>query len=212
MFKNSRPVVVNDGSTDGTAVLAREAGADVIEAMPEQGKGLANAFRIGMAACLATGAERIVHVDADLQYSPDDIPALMDQSGPGRLVVGNRLWHQPVGMSKLRYEWNNHLSELVGIIAGKHILDGQSGFRVFGPEVAILPVISQFTYTQEQIIRSSRSGFDVMQPDIIFSPRTSGKSRLMSSPLEYVSRTTADLDIVAKDIGIDIGKLENNLS
>jgi glycosyltransferase involved in cell wall biosynthesis len=201
--------VVNDNSTDCTGDLAREAGAQVIDLAPEQGRGLANAFRIGMAACLAMEADKIVHVDADMQYSPEDVPALMKASGIGRLVVGNRLWQQPEGMSELRYRWNQHLSELVGIIAGKHITDGQSGFRVFGPEIAELPVISQFTYTQEQIVRTGRSGFDIIQPDITFSPRTSGKSRLMRSPLEYVSRTTAELDIVAKDVGIDLAELEH---
>lgn len=133
----------------------------------------------------------------------------MEASGTGRLVVGNRLWRQPEGTSELRYRWNQPLSELVNIIAGKHVIDGQSGYRVFGPEIAELPITSQFTYTQEQIVRAGRSGYDIVQPNITFNPRTSGKSRLVRSPLEYVSRTTAELDLVAKDVGIGLAELEH---
>ena len=65
------PVVVSDGSTDGTAAVAREAGAYVAELPIQRGGGLA--LRVGYDVALRLGAEVIVTLDSDGQHLPEEI-------------------------------------------------------------------------------------------------------------------------------------------
>jgi len=68
-------LVVDDGSTDDTAQLAQNAGATVISHPFNQGVGMA--FNTGLAAALEMGADIMVNIDADGQFSPKDIPVLI---------------------------------------------------------------------------------------------------------------------------------------
>jgi len=72
-------LVVDDGSTDNTAEVARAAGADHIVRLKRHA-GLAEAFKVGLDACLRLGADIIVNTDADEQYKPEDIPTLIAPS------------------------------------------------------------------------------------------------------------------------------------
>ncbi|MDQ3127802.1 MAG: glycosyltransferase family 2 protein, partial [Chloroflexota bacterium] len=69
-------VVVDDGSSDATASVARAAGATVIEQHPNQGKGAA--LRAGFRTALDNGAEAILTLDADGQHDPAEIPRFLD--------------------------------------------------------------------------------------------------------------------------------------
>ena len=85
-------IVVDDGSSDGTAEVARTAGATVVEQRPNRGKGAA--LRTGFRRALDDGAEAILTLDADGQHDPDEIPAFLAAwDAPGRqadLVIGRR--------------------------------------------------------------------------------------------------------------------------
>ena len=67
-------LVVDDGSQDGSAEVARKAGADHVICLPGHA-GLAGAFTTGLDACLHLGADIILNTDADNQYDPQEIPA-----------------------------------------------------------------------------------------------------------------------------------------
>jgi glycosyltransferase involved in cell wall biosynthesis len=69
-------IVVDDGSTDGTAEVALAAGADHVE-RHRRNRGLVAAFRSGINAALASGADVIVHLDGDGQHDPVHIPRLV---------------------------------------------------------------------------------------------------------------------------------------
>ena len=69
------PVVVSDGSTDGTAAVAREAGAYVAELPIRRGGGLA--LRVGYDVALRLGAELVVTLDSDGQHLPEEIPIMI---------------------------------------------------------------------------------------------------------------------------------------
>jgi hypothetical protein len=88
-------LVIDDGSTDGTARVAREHGVDHVVSHTRN-QGLARAFMTGLDACLNLGADVIVNTDADNQYNAADIPALVRPvlagkptllSGPGPLKI-----------------------------------------------------------------------------------------------------------------------------
>jgi hypothetical protein len=89
-------------------------------------------------------------------------------------------------------------------MAGIRLPDSQSGFRVFGQDVAKLELRAQFTYTQEQALVAAMEGFPVTQLPISFGVRLSGESRLVKSPLAYLARVFADLDRIADARGLDM--------
>ena len=76
-------LVIDDGSTDRTAQVARDAGVDHIVRLTSN-KGLAAAFQAGLDAALKLGADVIVNTDADNQYRAADIPRLVAPILAGR--------------------------------------------------------------------------------------------------------------------------------
>src|SRR6476469_2588680 len=91
-------IVIDDGSTDETRAVAREAGARVVGV--EKGSGLSNAFRVGIRAALEADPTHLAHTDGDGQYAEDSLMKLCERAASGAdLVVGDRLWQRPSGMS-----------------------------------------------------------------------------------------------------------------
>ena len=201
-------VVVDDRSTDETAAVAVEQGARVVPV--EEGEGLANAFRIGVAAALDLHPSHLAHTDADGQYGSDSLLRLCERAAEGvDLVVGDRLWRRPPGMSDFRYVWNQRLSDLVTLLSGEPVPDAQSGCRLFSRATAeAVPLRASFTYTQEQLIRAARSGCSIGFVPVEFGPRSSGRSRLVKSPLNYLAHVLADLDSLAAELEIDLEGME----
>ncbi|MGH3147597.1 MAG: glycosyltransferase family 2 protein, partial [Rubrobacter sp.] len=77
-----RPVVVDDGSTDGTAWIADERGALVVS--HPANRGLGAAVRTGLGAAVDEGASVVAYLDADLEYFPEDLPRLLEPILAGR--------------------------------------------------------------------------------------------------------------------------------
>src|SRR5579883_2128919 len=90
-FDEVQWLVIDDGSSDQTAAVARACGVDHIVRLTNN-KGLATAFQAGLDACLKLGADVIVNTDADNQYEGADIPKLVEPivSGHADMVVGDR--------------------------------------------------------------------------------------------------------------------------
>ena len=82
----------------------------------------------------------------------------------------------------------------------RRVSDGQTGFRAFNKKIARdIPIISNHTYTQEQIIRVSKKRFSIKEIPIYFAKRKDGESRLMRNPLEYAKRAWENIFRVLKD-------------
>ncbi|MCX7869943.1 MAG: glycosyltransferase family 2 protein, partial [Terrimicrobiaceae bacterium] len=144
-----RVLVVDDGSTDRTAEVARQAGADYVIRL-KQHQGLATAFAVGIDEALRLGADIIVNTDVDNQYCGEDIVRLVQPilRGEADIVVGDR------GVAALSHfspfkRWLQRLgSRIVSWAAGIPIPDATSGFRAFSREAAMrLTVLSDYTYT-----------------------------------------------------------------
>ena len=178
-------LVVNDGSTDNTAKYAREAGAFVFS--HKENKGLAETFRTEMKICIALNGEIIVHTDADGQYKAEEIPLLIEQVEEGHdLVLGSRFKGTIENMPRMKKLGNRAFSFVLSILTRKRISDGQTGFRAFTREVASnIEIISDHTYTQEQIIRATQKRYSIKEVPVFFAKRNDGKSRLMRSPFDY---------------------------
>jgi glycosyltransferase involved in cell wall biosynthesis len=154
-------IVLDDGSTDSTAERAREAGADVVEQDPNQGKGAA--LRAGFRRALDDGAKAVLTLDADGQHDPTEIPRFLEawRTAPEPkpdLIVGARNFR---AMPPIR-----RLSNLIGGKAfswavGREIPDNQSGFRLVSRRLAEATLNSQesgFAFEVEQITTCIRLG------------------------------------------------------
>ena len=122
-------LVVDDGSTDGTAEAARGAGAEVVSHRARSGKGVA--IRTGLERLAGRGHRYILMLDADGQHDPEDAPRLIEaaETKGYDLVIGYRVL-DPELSGVIRYYTNivgcNTLSRWIG----ETLLDSQSGFRL----------------------------------------------------------------------------------
>jgi glycosyltransferase involved in cell wall biosynthesis len=122
-------LVVDDGSMDETALLARGAGATVIRHERNRGKGAA--LRSGLSQLFEQGFEWAATLDGDGQHAPEDLPALLRCAGQtgARLVIGNRM-DNARAMPWLRRQVNRWMSRKLSRRAGRQLPDTQSGFRL----------------------------------------------------------------------------------
>lgn len=178
-------LVVDDGSTDETYERASEAGAIVYS--HKKNKGLAETFRTEMKICISLGAEIIVHTDADGQYKAEEIPMLIEEVEKGTdLILGSRFKGKIENMPLMKKIGNRAFSVVLSILTRKRISDGQTGFRAFKQKVAKdIEIISDHTYTQEQIIKAAQKDYTIKEVPVYFAKRNDGKSRLMRSPFDY---------------------------
>jgi len=177
-------LVVDDGSKDKTAEVAKLANA-VVYSHPKN-YGLADTFRTETEKALKLGADVIVHIDADIQYKPEEIPLLLKEIENGYdLVLGSRFKGKIEYMSIIKKLGNKAFSRVVSNITGIRISDTQTGFRAFTKDVAEkIKITSNHTYTQEQIIRAVKKKFKIKEVPIYFAKRND-KSRLISNPFKY---------------------------
>jgi UDP-N-acetylglucosamine---dolichyl-phosphate N-acetylglucosaminyltransferase len=123
-------VVVDDGSSDDTAAIARRAGAEVLEHGQNRGKG--EAIRSALAAVSDRGFTHVLILDGDMQHLPHEAARLLDtaaQTGAD-VVLGERQFDRR-GMPTARYHANRIGSKVLSWFVGSQLNDTQCGFRVF---------------------------------------------------------------------------------
>ena len=153
-------IVVDDGSTDRTADLARGAGATVESLPVNRGKGAA--LRRGLELALERAPSAVLLMDGDGQHDPEDIPALLAgwDGGRGDLVIGSR-WSERDKMPGARF-WTNYIgSRALSWMTGfAELEDTQSGFRLLGAGLAARLRLRSDGYAieSEMLIRSSQLG------------------------------------------------------
>lgn len=185
-FSEVRILVVDDGSSDRTAEIAL-AGADRVRRLPAH-RGLAAAFAAGLDEALAMGADVIVNFDADLQYDPGDIPALVEPILAGRadLVLGDRGPGRLSHFSPGKRLMQRLGSWVVRQASGVQVRDAASGFRALSREAARrVNVFSKMTYTLETLIQAGSKGLRVVSVPVR-AAMTERRSRLLTSATRYV--------------------------
>lgn len=155
----ARIVVVDDGSSDGTAGAAVAAGAEVVRHDRNRGKG--TALVTGLARALDGPGEAVALLDADGQHDPADLPRLLaawDARRPD-LVVGARL-HDAGRIPPARY-WTNYIgSRILSRMTGYELEDSQSGYRLLAASLArrLELVSTGYAVESEMLIKAARMG------------------------------------------------------
>lgn len=158
--------VVDDGSTDATACVAREAGAVVVRHDSNRGKG--EALRSGLVAAAKGGHDVALSVDADGQHPAESARAVLEGSGdPNALVLGVR---DLVGDGAPRANrFGNAVSNFfVSCFAGRSLSDTQCGLRRY-PVRATLDLgarASGFAFEAEVVLRAVAGGLPVVEVPI----------------------------------------------
>jgi glycosyltransferase involved in cell wall biosynthesis len=151
--------VVDDGSTDRTALAAEAAGAIVIRHDRNLGKGCA--IRTGLARILREPYSHVLLIDADLQHDPEEIPKLVEcaEQGVGDFVVGEREFSRGA-MPGARFYSNVIGSRIVSFLVGATIGDSQSGFRLIRTDLMRTVPLTATGYEieTEMIIKLVRAG------------------------------------------------------
>jgi glycosyltransferase involved in cell wall biosynthesis len=155
-------IVVDDGSTDGTA--GELAGLDVALLRHESNRGKADALWTGFAHALALGADAIVTLDGDGQHGPEDIARLLAAHArhPDCIVIGSRL-HDRANFPARRYYANRFARFCISWAAGYPIADTQTGFRVY-PSCFFAALRREefrwdgFVFESEVLIRAAHRG------------------------------------------------------
>ena len=151
--------VIDDGSTDATAEVARAAGAEVIEQPEHLGKGAA--IRSGLARVLAADFTHVLLLDGDMQHLPHEASRLIEAAAStgADAVLGERQFRRDQ-MPASRYHTNRIGSWALSSFVGVPIRDTQCGFRVFAVQVLRgLPLKAKsYDIETEMLIKVRRRG------------------------------------------------------
>lgn len=188
-FDRVEILVVDDGSTDGTADAARAAGADHLVRFSHN-RGLSAAFQAGIREGLRVGADVIVNTDGDHQYDASSIRELVAPivARQADIVVGDRRPHENPEFSwaKRRLQWLG--SRVVALAGAPGATDAASGFRAYTREAALdLIVVNRFTYTVESTIQAGLGPLRIVWVPVRTNSATR-VSRLSGSTFGYVRR------------------------
>jgi glycosyltransferase involved in cell wall biosynthesis len=172
-----RPIVVDDGSTDRSAEVARQRDAAVVR--HAENRGLGAAVRTGLCAAVQAGAVVIAYLDADLEYYPEDIPRLVEPilAGRAEYVLGSRFAGGARGMRLHRRLGNYAFTALLVLLTRCRISDGQTGMRAFSREAAErAEIIHDYNYAQVLTLDLARKGMRMEEVPVRYRVREHGAS------------------------------------
>ncbi len=183
-------LVVDDGSSDDTAVVAREAGA-VVAQLPFN-LGVGGALRTGFRYAVRHGFDRAVQLDGDGQHDPAEVPTLLAALDAGAdMVVGSRFADAATtyDVGHLRGHAMRLLSLTVHVLSGQAFSDTSSGFRAFSA-----PMLEYFARnypveylgdTAEALLLACYGGFHVTEVSVRMRVRAGGQPSNRSLKLVY---------------------------
>jgi glycosyltransferase involved in cell wall biosynthesis len=194
-------LVINDGSTDGTADVARASGARLLDLPINLGVG--GALRAGFKYACERNFQAVVQVDADGQHPADEIVHLIDEANTSgaHLVIGSRFLSDGTSMEvgRVRRFVMRLLARSATNATQSPITDATSGFRIIQQ-----PLLTEFSRTfavnylgdaYEALIAAGRAGYFVREIPAALRPRQNGEST--ASLVQAVTFTLKGLAVTA---------------
>ncbi len=207
--KVGRCIVVNDGSDDGTANAAVDAGAELIVHVSNRGKGAA--VRTALNCLRKISYKYMVLLDADGQHEPGEIARLVQaaQRRRAHLVCGNRM-SKPEGMPLIRRITNHVMSRIVSKLCRVNLADPQCGYRLLSRRAveSLQLTKSNFEVDTEILYQVSRKGFKVTEVTIssIYTKKNSSNIHPFSDTFRFF-RLVFGL-LISKSISTEKSKVE----
>jgi len=206
-------LLVDDGSTDGTAELAKSFNIEVAEHTTCLGQGAA--LLLGYKLAIAGGAKIIATMDADGQHLPEEIERLVKPivDGSYDFVIGSRIMGRFERDDPIRLFALLMFSLLLSILIGKKITDCSNGFRAM--RVAVLEAVvqnlvqNQFDVAEINIMVAKR-GFKMVEVPVTVLKRMSGKSKKGNNLSFGISFAIAMLTTWWREYVVNCGKGDNN--
>ena len=186
----SETLIIDDGSTDKTAEVARKLGVNHI-VTHSKNMGLARSFADGLDACLRLGADIIVNTDGDNQYPQEKIPELVKPilDGEAEIVVADRQTATIEHFSAGKKMFQKLGSKVTNMAANTEIPDAVSGFRAYSRQAARrMNIMTDFSYCTETIIHAGRKRIPMTSVPISTNPKTR-ESRLFKNPFEHMRKS-----------------------
>ncbi len=172
------PLIIDDGSTDGTREVAEAHGAVVLRSPFQRGGGAA--IRLGFDAAEKFGARIAVNLDADGQNDPAEMAGLIEPiiKGEADVVIGSRI----LGSHEITHWWRHVgvklFSALFNSLMGARITDISSGYRAIRVDkLAGLRLMQDQYHTSEFLMMCAKQGYRIKEAPIHFRRRTSGTSK-----------------------------------
>jgi len=162
-------LVIDDGSIDDTAKIARAAGAHVISHKKNYGKSAA--IKNGFKYALDKGFDYVVTIDGDGQHNPDEIPFVLGNlmNNDHDIIVGFRSGND-TEMPGWRKIGKNVLDYTTSFGNGGYVTDSQNGFRAFNKKAvkALIPELNgkAFSVESEQLIKAHELGLEVSHANV----------------------------------------------
>lgn len=159
----SEILLIDDGCTDRTADVAKDAGAVVVSHGVNRGKGAA--LKTGFSYALKRGYGAVITLDADGQHLPREIPKFLAARATTQadLIIGGRahLFHQMLPRRRMA---NRFSAWSIGGLSGTGVTDSQSGFRLYSANLLLKARLRTdgFDLESEVIVRAGRDGFKVV--------------------------------------------------
>jgi glycosyltransferase involved in cell wall biosynthesis len=189
-------VVIDDGSNDKTARFAKESGCIVISHHKNMGVG--SALQTGLEKALDMNTDIAVNIDADRQFNPKDIPAIIkpilgnktDVVVADRFTTSRGLSARPRNMSPYKYYGNKAMTRLINFLAKEHYTDVSSGFRAYNKEAILnLNLSGNFTYTQEMFLNLTFKGLRIVNLPVKVKYFKNRKSKVANDILRYTLKS-----------------------
>lgn len=181
--------VIDDGSKDKTAQIAKNAGANFVYSH-HVNRGIGITFRTAAEKALKNGADIMVNIDADGQFEPKDIQKLIQPilDGEVDMVSADRFGKKTaINIPWVKSFLNRLAAWLIGKFMNTRIKDLTCGFRAYSQEALLrLNLPGDFTYTQEVIIDILGKNLKIKWVPVVVQYFPERKSRVVGSVYRYV--------------------------
>ncbi len=186
-------LVIDDGSTDRTAEIARSMGATVIQ--HDQPQGVGAAFSRVLSEAIRRGVDLLVTIDSDGQFNPADIPKLVAPvaAGEADFATASRFKDRRLTpqMPKIKLWGNRQMSRLISRLAEREFYDVSCGMRCYNRRAMLnLNLLGQFTYTQEVFLNLAFKQMRIAEiPIAVRGEREFGESRVANNLWHYAVKS-----------------------